>query len=143
MKRWLTPGRIFQTALLLGAVWLIATAWSIEPDARGHGTHEQLGREPCGYLQRTGEPCPSCGMTTSFAHTVRFQIVAALRANPAGTVLSLLVMLLPLHLIGSWRNGVPPEAILRPPRAAYLIIGMSLLVALSWWYKIRAMSGTG
>lgn len=141
MTRRIPVGLLVQVALFLGCIWLVATAWSIEPDTRGHGTHEQLGLEPCGYLRRTGEPCPSCGMTTSFAHTVRFQVLNGLRANPAGTVLCILVMLFPLHLIGCWRRGEPPESILRPPRAAFLIVGLAVLIAASWWYKIRAMSG--
>jgi hypothetical protein len=63
-----------------GAVLWIARA--LEPDARGHGTHEQLGLPPCGFLELTGIPCPGCGLTTAFAHLARADVVAAFEANP-------------------------------------------------------------
>ncbi|NBO19844.1 MAG: DUF2752 domain-containing protein, partial [Proteobacteria bacterium] len=40
----------------------------LTPDARGLGTHEQLGLPPCGFYLWYGLPCPSCGMTTSWPH---------------------------------------------------------------------------
>ncbi|MCA9243485.1 MAG: DUF2752 domain-containing protein [Phycisphaerales bacterium] len=61
----------------------------LTPDARGWGTHHQLGMAPCGMLVRTGLPCPSCGMTTAFAYTVRFEWILAFLTQPAGLALAL------------------------------------------------------
>ena len=36
----------------------------------------------------TGFPCPTCGMTTAFAHTVRGQWLRAFLVQPAGFVLA-------------------------------------------------------
>ena len=51
-------------------------------------THRQLGLPPCTFMEMTGVPCPSCGMTTSFALLVRGDVLNSLRANAVGTVLA-------------------------------------------------------
>ena len=67
---------------------LAVAAW-IDPDARGYGTHTQLGMPVCGFQERTGYPCVTCGMTTAFSHVVRGQILPAFAAQPAGALLAL------------------------------------------------------
>lgn len=72
-----------------------ALAGYLKPNPQGFGTHQSLGLPPCSVKMMFGIPCPSCGMTTSFAHFVRGQIPSSLRANAAGTLLacvSLVVM---------------------------------------------------
>jgi uncharacterized protein DUF2752 len=70
-------------------LWIAAM---LEPDPRGFGTHEQLGLPPCGFAVRTGLPCPTCGMTTAFAHFVRGHVAAAFQANPFGALAFLAVV---------------------------------------------------
>src|ERR1700742_4113164 len=60
----------------------------LEPDPRGFGTHQRMGFPPCTFRVMTGFPCPSCGMTTCFAHYTRGQWQQALDANAAGGVLA-------------------------------------------------------
>ena len=67
--------------------FVIALAATLSPDPSGHGTHQQLGLPPCGFIYVTGYPCPGCGLTTAFAHMVRLQFVGAARANPFGILL--------------------------------------------------------
>lgn len=78
------------------ALWAIAFAAGLivlslaaflEPDPSGVGTHEQLGLPPCGFLYLTGLPCPTCGLTTAFAHMARLQITSAFAAHWLGPVL--------------------------------------------------------
>ncbi len=53
-------------------------------------THRQLGLPPCTFKTVTGGlPCPSCGMTTSFALLLHGDPVNSLRANWVGTLLAL------------------------------------------------------
>ncbi|GJQ26732.1 MAG: hypothetical protein HBSAPP02_17640 [Phycisphaerae bacterium] len=59
----------------------------LKPDPRGYGTHEALGMEPCGFVFMMGLPCPTCGMTTSFAYLMHGQPLASLKAQPAGFLL--------------------------------------------------------
>ncbi len=68
--------------LLAGARWL-------EPSPSGFGTHRQIGLPPCTIYALFSIKCPSCGMTTAWALTVRFQFQEALNANIAGTFLCL------------------------------------------------------
>ncbi|MCA9321784.1 MAG: DUF2752 domain-containing protein [Planctomycetes bacterium] len=131
-----TPYLLVRLALLAGSVWLLATALSVPPDARGFGTHEALGQAPCSYQATTGRPCPTCGMTTAFANTVRGRLLPAFRASPAGLLLALLTIVAPgWLLVGLYqRSPVVPQFIARRPVScllALLLIGWA-----SWGYKI-------
>lgn len=81
--RWLL---LAWSLLLLGG---FALARSLEPDPRGYGTHQRLGLPPCTFRMLCGIPCPSCGMTTSFAHLTRGRFTQAIQANLGGAVLAL------------------------------------------------------
>src|SRR5262249_11389862 len=48
----------------------------------------QLGLPPCSFVEATGLPCPSCGMTTSFSLLAHGDVVNSLRANWVGTMLA-------------------------------------------------------
>ncbi|MCP4713230.1 MAG: DUF2752 domain-containing protein [Planctomycetes bacterium] len=72
-------------------ITLAFAAWA-NPDPRGHGTHTQLGMPVCGFLERTGYPCVTCGMTTAFSHVVRGQILQAFVVQPAGALLAISCM---------------------------------------------------
>ncbi len=67
---------------------LVVAAW-LQPHGDGVGTHEQLGLPACGFYERTGYPCPTCGMTTAFAHVARGHVLRALSVQPAGTLAAL------------------------------------------------------
>ena len=100
------------------AVWL-------KPDTSGRGTHRQLGLPPCTFVMLFNQPCPSCGMTTSWAHVVRGQIVSALRANVGGTLLAVLALVaVPWSLISAGRG----RWIWRPPHESLIVAVAAVLV---------------
>ena len=74
------------TWLLLDSA-VILVARSLSPSPLGYGSHLQLGLPPCGLLIFSGVPCPSCGLTTSFAHLSRMQWTQGWQANPWGVFL--------------------------------------------------------
>jgi len=81
-------------AIAFGIVGVFVVAWRVNPyDQSGNaltlGSHESLGMPPCRFLQMFGRPCPTCGMTTSFALLVRGDLTASLRANFAGTAMAI------------------------------------------------------
>lgn len=107
-----------------------------EPDVRGFGTHESLGMRPCGYLEATGHPCPSCGMTTAFANMIRVRPIASFRASPAGALLCLLTMAAPGWFLHALLTGQPAFRFLLHRRAAWILPGLAIVVGLSWAYKV-------
>jgi len=76
----------------LGLMLAWGLARWLEPDPVGHGTHRQLGLPPCSFIVLYGRRCPTCGMTTSWAHLARGQVAVAVRANVGGTLLGLLAL---------------------------------------------------
>lgn len=123
-------------AFLAAACWLILTALSVQPDGRGYGTHESLGMEPCGYLERTGQPCATCGMTTAFSNTVRLRLPSAFRANPAGMLLCLLVISMPAWILHSIFTGAPCLRFLLWRGGRLIPVILLLLVMASWLWKM-------
>jgi hypothetical protein len=74
-------------ALVLAAPLFVAT--QLHASADGLGTHQQLGLPPCSALLWWGVRCPACGMTTSWAHLVRGDLLASIQVNPGGAMLGL------------------------------------------------------
>ena len=113
-------------------VTLLVTAWRLEPDADGFGTHQQLGLGECFVVARWGVRCPSCGMTTSWARLLDGHLVAALQANAGGVLLCLTAIaavpwMLASAVIGRWWY-LRPTASLVLPAIALLV----LVVSLQW-----------
>ena len=75
-------------AVAVPCVAMLVTAVMLQPRKAGYGTAEQLGMPSCSRLARTGYPCPTCGMTTSVAQSVRGRVGDAWRAHPFGMVLT-------------------------------------------------------
>jgi hypothetical protein len=106
-------------------------------------THRQLGLPPCTFKTATGLPCPSCGMTTSFALLMHGDPVNSLRANWVGTVLALFCLgLIPWGVVSVLRKR--PLGFLALDRAlsfvvvtflVLMLLRWSVVVALAWWEK--------
>ncbi len=119
-----------------GAGAVLGVARVLQPSASGVGTHEQLGLPPCFFLRLTGWPCPSCGLTTSFAYAVRLGFRAALIAQPFGLVLFLLVCLsIPLAGYLAYRR-VPIETWLYGRWSNPALYALLALYGLGWLYKL-------
>ena len=76
---------VFGLAFLV-PVALVAMALFFEPDARGHGTHEQLGLRPCTTMELWDVPCPGCGVTTSVTLAAQGRIWDSIVTQPFGFV---------------------------------------------------------
>ena len=122
--------------ILLGCVLVAGLAVFLKPDPRGHGTHAALGFGPCGMLVTTGYPCPTCGMTTAFAHVVRGHWLRALWVQPAGFVLA--VGTLGLAGMSAWTivRGRWPRVNLGFMTPYRLFLGLLVLLLGSWAFKI-------
>ena len=128
--------RLTAAMLLIGCAALLWLAGRVEPHPAGLGTHEQYGLPPCSLVVLTGYPCPTCGMTTAFAHTVRGELWAAFNAHPGGfafglaTIIALSVSLSVLITGKVWRVNwyrVSP---------ARVTLAIALIWLGGWGYKL-------
>jgi hypothetical protein len=126
------------TLIVAGGVLigLLATAAGLNPSPRGMGTHQQLGLPPCTVVQWFGIRCPACGMTTSWAHTVRGHVITAARTSAGGTLLAIVSM-----VCGPWFliSGVCGKWLVAPPREGLtLALGLMIVVITltDWTLKI-------
>lgn len=108
----------------MGLLVLLGTARYLEPSPNGFGTHQQLGLNQCGLRQLYGIRCPSCGMTTSWAHLTRGHVVRSLKCNSGGTLLGICAL-----IVGPWSlaSGVLGRWLVRPPHP-FVIAAVAALV---------------
>jgi len=131
---WGTRGLLVAFALVLLAMLVVARR--LEPDPRGYGTHERLGLWPCAFKATTGRPCPSCGMTTSFAWFTRLEPARSWRANPAGSLLApTCLALIPWLLLASARGRPAPFRSLEQPLVV-LAVAVVALTLISWTVRM-------
>ena len=91
------------TGIVLFGLLLLARFLSPNPD--GIGTHQQLGLPPCTFVGMFGVRCPTCGMTTSWAHFTRLQFASSWQANPGGLCLAIVALCAGTHAITSAVRG--------------------------------------
>ena len=123
------------TAAGLATVFYVATR--VQPYAPDGtplkmASHQSLGMPPCRFKEMADLPCPSCGMTTSFAHLVRGDLWNSLRANWVGTGLAVFcVFLIPWCLASAMRGRY--LGIQRVEAALALLVGIFTVVMLARW----------
>ena len=125
----------------LGCLGLLSLAATLKPSPTGVGTHLQLGLMQCGWMMSMGKPCPTCGMTTAFAHASHGNLARSFVAQPMGAALALATSAgfwVACHamLTGS-RVGVLCGNLLRP-RVMWLVAAAA---GLAWAYKLYSYAG--
>ncbi|MBL8187388.1 MAG: DUF2752 domain-containing protein [Acidobacteria bacterium] len=129
---------IYCSLTTLAGSTLLLARW-LTPSANGFGTHEQLGLPPCFFFKLTGIPCPSCGLTTSFAHSARLHFYQAFITQPFGVIaFCLTVVGIPL-LLYLLRRRITWANFIRAKGVDYLIYFLIATYLLSWLYKIAAV----
>lgn len=138
-------GRWVRIALLavggmLAAVFAVAiylNPYNADGTPRTMATHTGLGLPPCNFVLLTGKPCPSCGMTTSFALLVRGDVQASLHANWVGTTLAVFWAMLLVWCVASAVRArlyfIPPgrgEILLTAAVAGFLVLMLGRWIAI-------------
>jgi len=132
----LGPAGAFLLAIVFaGGCLVIGISIDLEPSPEGFGTHRQLGLASCGFRASTGIPCPTCGMTTSFAHSARLDFTRALEVQPFGTLLFLGIATATLLALYHLLARSYPGWLERLSWRTLLVAGLVLLLA-SWTWKI-------
>lgn len=130
------PQRLMAILVALGCLAVLVVAARLKPSPSGVGTHEALHYKPCELLVRSGLPCPSCGMTTSFAWFVRGNLAASVWVQPMGFILALLTA------AGFWvglyigLSGKPVLRLLQLLPARYYLLPLMLLGVAAWGWKM-------
>ncbi len=135
--RW---GRALLIAWSLAVFGGFVVAYRLEPDPRGFGTHQRLGLPPCTIRAVFGIPCPSCGMTTSFANITKGRWREAVRANVAGLLLSLVcAALVPWCWLSAFYGRLC--WIRRPARlAAFILLVVCGVATVEWMIRLLLLS---
>jgi len=125
-------------ACCLGVLSL--AAW-LRPDSTGVGTHEQLKLEPCVWLSAVGHPCPTCGMTTAFAHAANGSLGSSFHSQPMGAALAIVTSVafwVALHVAVAGSNAGRLTGSLFSTRG--VVLGVAGLLA-AWVYKLVTFGG--
>ncbi len=133
--------RVAAVIIFLASGGLLSVAWALAPAARGFGTHQALGLPPCSWPARFGVPCPSCGMTTSFALAAKGRLLGSFLAQPMGCLLAIatgMALVACAWTIVTGRTLWPVYERLWNARVAWLV-GLAALLA--WGYKAACMRG--
>jgi Protein of unknown function (DUF2752) len=131
LSRWVR-GTLLVIALGLVVVFAIAIYLDPYQSIDRMGTHQQLGLPPCTFKTLTGLPCPSCGMTTSFAFLVRGDLWHSMQANWVGTLLAILWLAIIPWSILSALIGRPLWILSIERTLIKLVIGFVVLMLLRW-----------
>lgn len=132
------PAPTFAQALATRALWLFAllASWPVvglsfwlRPDARGFGTHQQLGLPPCNFQESTHIPCPGCGLTTSFTNMAHGHVIDAFAAHLMGPPLFLITAAVAVFSPWALRTALPVDRVLGH-RATVSVLSATLALGL-------------
>jgi hypothetical protein len=140
-------GRVSRLGLLAvgaGLMVVFGIALWLNPYENGQAmrmeAHTQLGLPPCTFKVMTGYPCPSCGMTTSFALLMKGDVVNSLKANAVGTLLALFwLVLIPWSLVSSFCGR--PLFLISIEKAVLRVIILFLTLMLVRWVMVLCWTG--
>ncbi|HMB96375.1 MAG TPA: DUF2752 domain-containing protein [Tepidisphaeraceae bacterium] len=128
--------RIVAGIVALCCLTVLVIARVLPPSPTGVSTHLALGLQRCEFLQRTGIPCPTCGMTTSFSHFARGNIAASLYVQPMGALLAVLTTAafwIALYMALTGKNVLRLLKIIPP---SYYFLPLMFIGLAAWAWKI-------
>lgn len=132
--------RLWMAALALGCFGVLVTAWFLKPAPSGVGTHQQLHMPGCGMYERTGYPCPTCGMTTAFVYMAHGHVIKSFITQPAGALAALACAVLAFAAIYGALTGRRYDRVMTMFDLYWLrfVLLITSVVLLSWaWTCIR------
>jgi hypothetical protein len=139
--------RLLALGLATGCLAVLIVAASLTPSPTGVGSHRGLGLQGCQLLDRTGIPCPSCGMTTSFTWFAHGNLLASLYVQPMGMALAVAAAGCVWGGYYVAVTGRPAHRLLTMIPARGFLVGVLAFAILAWGWKIflrlRGLDGWG
>jgi hypothetical protein len=139
--------RLVAIGVAVGCLTVLVIAGLLSPSPAGVGTHTAMNYPACDFLRRTGLPCPSCGMTTSFAWFARGNLLASLYVQPMGMVLAMLTAVAFWVSLYMGLTGKPALRLLRFVPGRYYLFPLFGLAIAAWGWKmfiiLRGIDGWG
>ncbi len=84
-----TVRRLVGAVVVVCAAAVLGVAAFLDPSPAGLGTHTSLNLPGCTWIAIMDVPCPTCGMTTAFAHAANGDLAASLYTQPLGFLLAI------------------------------------------------------
>ncbi|HYE61299.1 MAG TPA: DUF2752 domain-containing protein [Phycisphaerales bacterium] len=127
--------RVVASLVAAACLAVLVIAAGLTPAGEGSGTHTQLGMPSCGWAVSYGAPCPTCGMTTAFAHAAHLSLWQSFKTQPMGFLLAVgtaagFWVALYVAATGSLLGRLCGR--LLAPRMLWVLLGIA---AASWAYK--------
>lgn len=94
---------------------------------------------PCGFQQRHGLPCPTCGMTTATLAFARGKIYQAFRSQPAAAIICLGLFFWGSSALMAAMIGQIPRPIWKACRAVrprWFAVAAVLLIIVVWLIRL-------
>jgi len=123
--------RLVAALVSVSILALFAVLWGLQKINFDFG----LLFNPCGFKQRTGWPCPGCGMTTSVLAFARGDVLTAFYVQPAAALMCSLLALLGFLALLIAVSGVYStrfDRFWREVRIVYLLVGLLIILAGGW-----------
>ena len=127
--------RALALAVALSCLAVLGLAARLPPSPTGIGSHRALGLQSCHFLDTTGLPCPSCGMTTSFTWFARGNLLASLYVQPMGAALAAITACCVWGGLYIALTGRPVYRLLRLIPGRYYLLPLLTLGVLAWGWK--------
>jgi len=124
-------GRTTAALLAAGVVALFGGLWLLQRVGFDFG----LLFGPCGMKQRTGLPCPTCGMTTCVLAFARGEVLTAFYVQPAGALLCWLLIVVAFFAFLTAVLGVYFhffDRLWAELRVRYIVAGLLVILAAGW-----------
>ncbi len=123
--------RLIAGLIFLGVAGLFVLLWLAANDKINIG----LLLNPCGFKQRYGLPCPTCGFTTSALAFARGRIFEAFYIQPAAALFCGILVVSGFSAFIMAVFGVYCDLLERLPakvKVIYLILMFAIIIAIGW-----------
>jgi len=124
-------GRTAAALFAAGVVALFGSLWLLQVVGFDFG----LLFGPCGMKQRTGLPCPTCGMTTCVLAFARGELLTAFYVQPAGAFLCALLIVAAFFAFLTAVLGVYFHFFARlwaEVKVRYVVAGLLVILVAGW-----------